>query len=127
MTIISRNLHAHLSRECNFSNHSTKRDLYSPEIIGTGSAWEFGKETFDRPWPILTGERGEYEVANGGNGLPFLQTMANTANEAYMIPEQVWDTTDQNSSVSSRSRMITRSASRMIRELSSFRLKTSSR
>ena len=57
-----------------------------------GSAWEFGKVTFGRPWPILTGERGEYEVANRHNGLPFLQTMANTANEGYMIPEQVWDT-----------------------------------
>jgi hypothetical protein len=57
-----------------------------------GSAWEFGKVTFGRPWPILTGERGEYEIANGRNGMAFLQTMANTANEGYMIPEQVWDT-----------------------------------
>ena len=37
MTIISRNIRAHLSRECHFSNHSTKRDQYSPEIIGTDS------------------------------------------------------------------------------------------
>ena len=57
-----------------------------------GSAWEFGKVTFGRPWPILTGERGEYEIANGRNGMAFLQAMANTANEGYMIPEQVWDT-----------------------------------
>jgi glucoamylase len=39
----------------------------------------------------LSGERGEYEVARGGDGLPFLQTMANTANDGFMIPEQVWD------------------------------------
>ena len=44
-----------------------------------------------RLWPLLTGERGEYEVANGRAGLSFLQTMANTANDGYMIPEQVWD------------------------------------
>ena len=33
-------------------------------------------------------------MARGGDGLPFLQTMANTANDGYMIPEQVWDQPD---------------------------------
>lgn len=42
-------------------------------------------------WPLLSGERGEYEVANGRDGLPYLETMANTANDGYMIPEQAWD------------------------------------
>jgi glucan 1,4-alpha-glucosidase len=57
----------------------------------SGAPWDFGGNTIGRPWPLLSGERGEYEVANGRDGLPFLQTMANTANDGYMIPEQVWD------------------------------------
>ncbi len=47
-----------------------------------------------RPWPLLSGERGEYVLANGGNALPYLQTIADTANAGYMIPEQIWDQTD---------------------------------
>ncbi|HTE69526.1 MAG TPA: glucan 1,4-alpha-glucosidase, partial [Actinomycetes bacterium] len=57
-----------------------------------GSPWAFNTPgTKGRAWPLLGGERGEYEVANGRSGLPYLQTMANTANDGYMIPEQVWD------------------------------------
>ena len=57
-----------------------------------GSPWTFNTPgTEGRAWPLLGGERGEYEVANGRAGLPFLRTMANTANDGYMIPEQVWD------------------------------------
>lgn len=50
-----------------------------------------------RPWPLLSGERGEYALANGGNALPYLQTMANSANDGYMIPEQAWDQADPTS------------------------------
>src|SRR3954451_11889469 len=58
----------------------------------SGAPWAFGAPgTKGRAWPLLSGERGEYEVANGRSGLPYLQTMANTANDGYMIPEQVWD------------------------------------
>ncbi|HEY5753259.1 MAG TPA: glucan 1,4-alpha-glucosidase [Chthoniobacterales bacterium] len=57
-----------------------------------GSAWGINTPgTTGRAWPLLGGERGEYEVANGRDGLPYLRTMANTANDGYMIPEQVWD------------------------------------
>jgi hypothetical protein len=57
-----------------------------------GDPWTFNMPgTKGRAWPLLSGERGEYEVANGRNGLRYLQTMANTANQGYMIPEQVWD------------------------------------
>ncbi|MFG2196745.1 glucan 1,4-alpha-glucosidase [Streptomyces sp. NPDC048639] len=44
-----------------------------------------------RPWPLLSGERGEYELARGGDAMTHLRTMAATANDGYMIPEQVWD------------------------------------
>jgi hypothetical protein len=57
-----------------------------------GSPWSLNTSgTIGRCWPLLTGERGEYVVANGGDGVPYLQTMANTANDGGMIPEQVWD------------------------------------
>src|SRR4051794_2249535 len=60
----------------------------------SGAPWAFGAPgTKGRAWPLLSGERGEYEVANGRSGLSSLQTMANTANDGYMIPEQVWDET----------------------------------
>lgn len=47
-----------------------------------------------RLWPLLTGERGEYELAAGRSATVHLQTMAAAANEGYMIPEQVWDRAD---------------------------------
>lgn len=42
-----------------------------------------------RLWPLLGGERGEYEVARGNSGLSYLRTMHGAANAGYMIPEQV--------------------------------------
>ncbi|NJP30179.1 MULTISPECIES: glucan 1,4-alpha-glucosidase [unclassified Microbispora] len=47
-----------------------------------------------RPWPILSGERGEYALANRKNATPYLRTMANSANDGLMIPEQIWDKPD---------------------------------
>ncbi len=47
-----------------------------------------------RCWPLLTGERGHYELEAGHNPLPFLQTLEGFANEGGMLPEQVWDTDD---------------------------------
>ena len=44
-----------------------------------------------RPWPLLTGERGHYELLRTGNALPYLQAMAAMAGQAGMLPEQVWD------------------------------------
>ena len=44
------------------------------------------------PWPVLSGERGEYDVAAGNltGAQSLLQTMAGAANSGYQIPEQVW-------------------------------------
>jgi glucoamylase len=44
-----------------------------------------------RLWPLLTGERGEYELARGGDARNHLLAMADTANDGLMLPEQVWD------------------------------------
>ncbi|WP_262031982.1 glycoside hydrolase family 15 protein [Microvirga sp. Mcv34] len=44
-----------------------------------------------RPWPLLAGERGHYDVLVGQDPLSTLHTMAATASPGGMIPEQVWD------------------------------------
>jgi len=44
-----------------------------------------------RGWPLLTGERGHYELCAGNDPLPYLEAMAAMASQGGMIPEQVWD------------------------------------
>jgi glucoamylase len=44
-----------------------------------------------RAWPLLTGERGHYELCRGQEALPYLTAMARMASAGGMIPEQVWD------------------------------------
>jgi glucoamylase len=44
-----------------------------------------------RGWPLLTGERGHYELEAGNDPLPYLAAMAAMASPGGMIPEQVWD------------------------------------
>ena len=47
-----------------------------------------------RCWPILTGERGHYELAAGRDPSPFIAAMEKFANEGGMLPEQLWDAAD---------------------------------
>ena len=47
--------------------------------------------TLGRGWPLLTGERGEYAVTAGGDGLRYLRTMARSAGPSDLVAEQVWD------------------------------------
>jgi glucoamylase len=49
------------------------------------------RQTRGRLWPLLAGERGEYELIAGRDARPRLRTIANTANDGLMLPEQVWD------------------------------------
>ncbi len=44
-----------------------------------------------RAWPLLTGERGHYELAAGRDPLPLLQAMVRMASSGGMLPEQIWD------------------------------------
>jgi glucoamylase len=44
-----------------------------------------------RAWPLLTGERGHYEIACGNDPIPFMEAMARMASPGGMLPEQVWD------------------------------------
>ncbi|HEX5884000.1 MAG TPA: glycoside hydrolase family 15 protein [Pyrinomonadaceae bacterium] len=52
-----------------------------------------GRNGVGRLWTLLTGERGQYEIAAGNvaSARKRLDTMAGFANDGLMIPEQVWD------------------------------------
>jgi glucoamylase len=62
-------------------------DGYGEHQDGTG----FDGTGCGRLWPLLTGERGHYELVRGADALPHLRAMAAMAGQAGMLPEQVWD------------------------------------
>ncbi len=45
-----------------------------------------------RAWPLLTGERGHFELLRGGDPLPYLEAMTAMTGPGGLLPEQVWDT-----------------------------------
>ncbi len=57
-----------------------------------GSAYDYWGR--GRAWPLLTGERGHYELAAGRDPAPFLRTMERFASSTGLLPEQVWDAPD---------------------------------
>ena len=59
----------------------------------TASGAPFTGAGIGRLWPLLAGERGEYELANGRPATSYLTSMAASGNSGFMIPEQVWDRT----------------------------------
>ncbi|MGH9647164.1 MAG: glycoside hydrolase family 15 protein, partial [Bryobacteraceae bacterium] len=48
-----------------------------------------------RAWPLLTGERGHYELAAGHDTKPFVRAMEALASSTGLLPEQSWDAPDQ--------------------------------
>jgi len=72
-------------------------DFYRYSHDGYGETFFGGPWLGDgigRLWPILAGERGEYEIARGRDPSPYLNAMLHFANAGGMIPEQVWDRAD---------------------------------
>jgi glucoamylase len=59
----------------------------------TSSGADYTGVGVGNPWPVLSGERGEYDVADGNltGAQSLLATMAGAANSGYQISEQVWD------------------------------------
>jgi glucoamylase len=51
-----------------------------------------------RPWPLLTGERGHYEIAAGLDPSPYLRALENFSQGIGLMPEQIWDGPDLPSS-----------------------------
>lgn len=68
------------------------RDGYGEKVDGK----PYNMTGVGRPWPLLTGERGHYEIAAGNYeyATDLLRTMENYANETGLFPEQVWDSED---------------------------------
>lgn len=68
---------------------------YNHDAYGeTASGGKYdGRNGVGRLWTLLTGERGEYEIAAGDvvSARKRLDTLAGFANDGLMIPEQVWD------------------------------------
>ena len=68
---------------------------YNHDAYGeTASGGKYdGRNGIGRLWTLLTGERGEYEIAAGDllSARQRLDTLAGFANAGLMIPEQVWE------------------------------------
>jgi glucoamylase len=62
-------------------------DGYGQRADGTSyRGWGVG-----RPWPLLTGERGHYELAAGRDATPYRRALEAFAVGIGLIPEQIWD------------------------------------
>ena len=48
-----------------------------------------------RAWPLLSGERGHYELAAGRDIKQYIQAMEGFASDTGLLPEQVWDEPDR--------------------------------
>jgi glucoamylase len=51
----------------------------------------FGGWGTGRAWPLLTGERGHYELQAGRDPRPYLRALERFATSTGLLPEQVWD------------------------------------
>jgi glucoamylase len=70
-----------------FDGYGEKADGSQWQPVDPGSGLTIG-----RGWPLLTGERGEYELAAGTDAQERLDTMARSADDSSLfLPEQVWD------------------------------------
>jgi glucoamylase len=57
---------------------------------GPYQGWGYG-----HAWPLLTGERGHYELAARRDVRPFIRTMERFATSTKLLPEQVWALPDR--------------------------------
>jgi glucoamylase len=71
--------------------HRYNHDGYGERPDGAAfEGWGVG-----RAWPLLTGERGHYELAAGRDARCYLRAMEAFAGAGGLLPEQVWDEEDQ--------------------------------
>ncbi|HEV2519152.1 MAG TPA: glycoside hydrolase family 15 protein [Thermoplasmata archaeon] len=71
--------------------HRYNHDGYGQRDDG-GPFLEFG---VGRAWPLLTGERGHYELARGRDPTEMLHALERFASRTGLLPEQVWDQSDR--------------------------------
>lgn len=70
--------------------HRYNHDGYGQKPDG-GPYTGWGK---GRAWPLLTGERGHYEVAAGHDCRALIHAVEQFANGTCLLPEQIWDEAD---------------------------------
>ena len=71
--------------------HRYNHDGYGQQEDG-GPFTAFGR---GRAWPLLTGERGHYELAAGRSPEAYIRAMEQFASPTGLLPEQVWDEADK--------------------------------
>lgn len=71
--------------------HRYNHDGYGQQEDG-GPFTKFGT---GRVWPLLTGERGHYELAAGRTTERYVRTMEALASKTGLLPEQSWDEADK--------------------------------
>ncbi len=71
--------------------HRYNHDGYGQKEDG-GAFTGFGQ---GRVWPLLTGERGHYEIAAGHSAETYIRAMEQFASATGLLPEQVWDEADK--------------------------------
>ncbi|MEV7549896.1 glycoside hydrolase family 15 protein [Amycolatopsis sp. NPDC089917] len=76
--------------------HRYTKDGYGEKA--DGSPWDYtfpaeSRTTFGRLWPLLAGERGEYDLAAGDRGTAAkrLRDLGRVSSSGDTLPEQVWD------------------------------------
>jgi glucoamylase len=70
--------------------HRYSHDGYGQKPDG-GAFVKWGQ---GRAWPLLTGERGHYELDAGHDVCPFLEAMERFSNGTCLLPEQIWEADD---------------------------------
>jgi len=71
--------------------HRYNNDGYGQRVDGGPfDGWGHG-----HAWPLLTGERGHYELAAGRDARPYIQAMEKFATATGLLPEQAWDQPDK--------------------------------
>jgi glucoamylase len=69
------------------SYHRYNEDGYGEHADGS----PYDGNGIGRAWPLLTGERGHFEMQLGRDPLPYLEMMTRMTGPTGLIPEQVWD------------------------------------
>jgi glucoamylase len=67
--------------------HRYNDDGYGEHADGSS----FDGRGIGRAWPLLTGERGHFDMQLGHDPLPYLEMMMHMTGRNGLIPEQVWD------------------------------------
>ncbi|MBB5063685.1 glycoside hydrolase family 15 protein [Granulicella mallensis] len=71
--------------------HRYNHDGYGQQQDGS----PFTQHGVGRVWPLLSGERGHYELAAGRSTETYIRTMEDLASKTGLLPEQSWDQPDR--------------------------------